>query len=108
MRAPVRSVLVTGASSGIGLAIAQLLSRSGIQVFAGTRKFSDRPNSEKCAALREIILDVTKADSIATARREIEERLNGGGLFAVVNNAASAMSLRWNLYRWKNSSKSLM
>ena len=33
---------------------------SGIQVFAGRRKFSHRPNSEKCDALHEIILDVTK------------------------------------------------
>lgn len=89
MRAPMRSVLVlvTGTSSGIGLAIAQLLTRSGMQVFAGVRKFSDRPNSDEGATLHEIILDVTKADSIAAARRDIEERLNGDGLFAVVNNA---------------------
>jgi NAD(P)-dependent dehydrogenase (short-subunit alcohol dehydrogenase family) len=73
MRAP--GVLVTGAPSGIGLAIAQLLSRSGMRVFTGVRKFTDRPNSQECAKFHEIILDVTKADSIAAARREIQQRL---------------------------------
>jgi NADP-dependent 3-hydroxy acid dehydrogenase YdfG len=37
------AVLITGASSGIGKAIALLLDGSGYQVFAGVRKSSDRP-----------------------------------------------------------------
>ena len=81
------SVLVTGASSGIGLATAQLLSRSGLRVFAGVRKLSDVPASAEGAALQGVVLDVTKAESIAAARREIEAHLNGAGLSAIVNNA---------------------
>ncbi len=80
-------VLVTGASSGIGLATARLLSRSGMQVFAGVRRLSGTPKTEATAMLHEIVLDVTKPDSVFAARSEIEARLNGGGLFAVVNNA---------------------
>lgn len=56
-----------------------------MQVFAGVRKPGDCPESGD--GLHEIILDVTKSDSIAAARVEIERQLQGRGLFAVVNNA---------------------
>lgn len=86
MKVP-RTVLVTGASSGIGLATAQLLSRSGFRVFAGVRKLSDVPASKEGRQLEGVVLDVTKADSIAAARQEIEVNLEGAGLSAIVNNA---------------------
>jgi NAD(P)-dependent dehydrogenase (short-subunit alcohol dehydrogenase family) len=76
------SVLVTGASSGIGLATATMLARAGWRVFAGARHAPD--SSEN---IQPITLDVTSAESIEAARREIEARLGGAGLDALVNNA---------------------
>lgn len=82
-----RSVLVTGASSGIGLATAKMLADAGFRVFAGVRKL---PPGASSANLHPVLLDVTSADSIAAARREIESHLDGAGLFALVNNAGIA------------------
>ena len=80
------AVLVTGASSGIGLATARLLSTSGYHVFAGVR----RPSGLAAENLQEVALDVTQADSIAAACREVESALEGRGLAALVNNAGQA------------------
>ncbi len=80
------AVLVTGASSGIGLATARVLSASGYHVFAGVR----RPSGLADANLHEIALDVTQPASIAAARGEIEAALEGRGLAALVNNAGQA------------------
>jgi NAD(P)-dependent dehydrogenase (short-subunit alcohol dehydrogenase family) len=78
-----QSVLVTGASSGIGLATARLLARSGFRVFAGAR----RPAESATENFTPIALDVTSAESIAAAVREIEAKLGGEGLAGLVNNA---------------------
>lgn len=80
-----RSVLVTGASSGIGLATAQLLAAEGFQVFAGVRKIP-----AESGPLHHVVLDVTSPDSIAAAVREIDSQLGGEGLVALVNNAGIA------------------
>lgn len=77
-----KNVLVTGASSGIGLATARTLAAAGFRVFAGAR----RP-PEKSDGLRSVLLDVTKTDSIEAAFAEIESALQGEPLHALVNNA---------------------
>src|SRR6266511_70517 len=61
-----RSVLVTGASSGIGAACAQRLARNGWRVFAGVRKQGDAPGGTK-----ELLLDVTDADQIRAAAETV-------------------------------------
>jgi len=77
-------VLVTGASSGIGKATAELLAAEGLLVFAGVRRFSrEKPEP----GIQEVLLDVTCPDSLAAAVREIRGRPGGGGLNALVNNA---------------------
>ena len=80
-----RSVLVTGASSGIGLATAEHLAAEGFRVFAGVRKIPSAP-----VDYTHVLLDVTSPDSIAAAVREIESQLNGEGLHALINNAGIA------------------
>jgi len=80
------AVLVTGASSGIGLATAKLLSESGYRVFGGVRRLSDHAPT----AFSEIVLDVSRPESIAAAKLEIETALNGAGLAGLVNNAGLA------------------
>jgi NAD(P)-dependent dehydrogenase (short-subunit alcohol dehydrogenase family) len=88
----VRSVLITGASTGIGRATALRLDAAGWQVFAGVRK------QEDAAALGEVgsdrlvplIIDVTDASQIAAAA----ERIGGateGRLDGLVNNAGIAV-----------------
>lgn len=76
------SVLVTGASSGIGLATASVLARAGWRVFAGVRRAPAASEN-----IQFITLDVTSAESIEAARREIETQLGDAGLDALVNNA---------------------
>jgi NAD(P)-dependent dehydrogenase (short-subunit alcohol dehydrogenase family) len=81
------SVVVTGASTGIGEATARHLRELGFDVFAGVRKQEDAGRAQ-AAGLQPLMLDVTDADSIESARRELEgERLAG-----LVNNAGIAVS----------------
>ena len=74
-----KTVLVTGASTGIGRATALLLAREGFTVYAGVRKEAD--GEALGPTVTPIKLDVTHAGQIADAA----ERL--GRLDALVNNA---------------------
>jgi NAD(P)-dependent dehydrogenase (short-subunit alcohol dehydrogenase family) len=87
-----RSVLVTGASTGIGRATALRLDRSGWQVFAGVRKEADADSlqAEASERLRPVTLDVTDAGQIAAAAEAIAAE-TGGGLDGLVNNAGVAV-----------------
>ncbi len=84
-----RTVLVTGCSSGIGRATAELLRAKDWTVFPTARK------TEDLEALREagfdaVELDVASSESIAAATKIIFEKA-GGKLGAVVNNAGFGM-----------------
>jgi short-subunit dehydrogenase len=80
-----QSVLVTGANTGIGLAITQYLASKGMHVFAGARKKEALINLAKITNVTPLKLDVTEAEDIKQARIIIEEK--SSGLFALVNNA---------------------
>lgn len=81
-----RSILITGASSGIGLATTKVLAASGMRVFAGVRKFSSELGAIE--RVEQVELDVSGQDSIHSARGEVERQLGDrAGLFALVNNA---------------------
>lgn len=82
------SVLISGASSGIGKACALLLSRKGFRVFAGVRNNSDRRNLQKEAPgkLIPLLLDVTDPISIEDSRNKISD-VTDSTLFALINNA---------------------
>jgi NAD(P)-dependent dehydrogenase (short-subunit alcohol dehydrogenase family) len=83
-----RAVLVTGASSGIGLATAQLLGSEGYRVFAGVRCERGQCTIEACAVpnLTPVWLDVTQAELVERVIAELRE-LAPAGLYALVNNA---------------------
>lgn len=87
------SVVVTGASSGIGEACARRLDRIGFRVFAGVR--SPEVAARICDGASErmtpLMLDVTDGGSIATAARTVAEQVGEGGLRGLVNNAGIAM-----------------
>ncbi|HVD38052.1 MAG TPA: SDR family oxidoreductase [Solirubrobacterales bacterium] len=87
-----RTVLVTGASTGIGRATALGLDGSGWRVFAGVRKPEDAESlrGEASERLTPVILDVTEPEQIAAAAAQVE-RESPGGLDGLVNNAGVAV-----------------
>ena len=86
-----RSVVVTGASSGIGRATALRLSRAGWNVFAGVRKESDGESlRNEDPRITPLSIDVSDQSSIDAARKTVEDAL-GPRLDALVNNAGVAI-----------------
>ena len=87
-----KTVVVTGASTGIGEAIARHLAKQGWRVFAGVRKQSDADamNGHSEGDLRPLILDVTKPEQITAAVQTVSEALKGERLAGLVNNAGVA------------------
>lgn len=84
-----RSVLVTGCSSGIGRATAEVLRSKGWTVFPTARKEADL-DALKQAGFDAIKLDVTSSESIAVAVDWVLAK-NDGKLGSVVNNAGFGM-----------------
>lgn len=87
------TVVITGASSGIGHATALHLDRLGFRVFAGVRKEADAVALSQQASQRlsPVMLDVTDDDSIAGAVARITETASGR-LFGLVNNAGLSLN----------------
>jgi NAD(P)-dependent dehydrogenase (short-subunit alcohol dehydrogenase family) len=89
----VRSVLVTGSSTGIGRSTALRLDREGWRVFAGVRRDEDAESLRSAASDRlvPVKLDVTDQAQIAAAGGLIEDAVGEGGLDGLVNNAGVAI-----------------
>jgi NAD(P)-dependent dehydrogenase (short-subunit alcohol dehydrogenase family) len=88
----VNSVVITGASTGIGRACAVHMDALGWRVFAGVRSAADETSvrAEASERLTPILLDVTDAHSIQAARLAVERALGEAGLSGLVNNAGIA------------------
>lgn len=82
-----KSVLITGASSGIGLAAAVIFSQNGYRVFATYRNNKDREKLGKLKNVHPIEMDVTNAGQIQNAFHQIAGILGMDGLYAIINNA---------------------
>jgi NAD(P)-dependent dehydrogenase (short-subunit alcohol dehydrogenase family) len=82
-----RSVLITGCSSGIGLASARVMKDRGWRVFATARKPEDLVRLEREHGLESLYLDYAEPESIAAAAGQVVEA-TGGALAALFNNGA--------------------
>ncbi len=80
-----KNILITGCSSGIGLATANQLQAAGWQVYATVRKESDA--TPLLAGIKPIIMDTTDNDSIHAAFLAVVGQLQGQTLDALFNNA---------------------
>ena len=83
------TVLITGASSGIGEATARYFLAAGWQVVACMRNPAKSGLETGAPALAVLPMDVTQADSIAAAVAAAEARF--GGIDVLVNNAGYAL-----------------
>ena len=87
------TVLVTGASSGIGRATAVEFARRGHQVYAAARReevLAGLADGER--NIRPVGLDVTDGDSVQRAWAKIQAETGGTGVDVLVNNAGFALT----------------
>ena len=89
-----RSVVITGASTGIGWATAKLLLDRGFRVFGSVRKQADadRLKAEFGANFTPLLFDVTDEAAVLAAAREVRAALDGETLAGLVNNAGIAVA----------------
>ena len=88
---PSGTVVVTGASTGIGEATALELRSLGFSVIAGVRSDEDAGRL-RAQGLTPLRLDVTDAESIAAAADEVGSLVGADGLAGLVNNAGIAVA----------------
>jgi NAD(P)-dependent dehydrogenase (short-subunit alcohol dehydrogenase family) len=91
-----KTVVVTGASTGIGFATSVTLAKAGYDVFAGVRSEAAGEPLRKASAstpgkITPILLEVTDAASVSAAAAQVKAALGGEPLFGLVNNAGVAM-----------------
>jgi NAD(P)-dependent dehydrogenase (short-subunit alcohol dehydrogenase family) len=87
------SVVVTGASTGIGWGCVKVLTAAGFHVFGSVRKPADaeRLTKEFGATVTPLLFDVTDEAAVAAGARKVEAALGGGTLSGLVNNAGIAV-----------------
>ena len=88
-----RSVVVTGASTGIGWGTVKVLIGRGFEVFGGVRKQSDadRLKKEFGNAFTPLLMDVTDSAAVARGADKVGAALGQRRLAGLVNNAGIAV-----------------
>ena len=79
-----KTVLVTGASAGIGKATAIYLAQNGYNMYGAARR-TDKMEDLKSHGIKPIALDVTKDDSVTACVNQILQE--AGSIDILVNNA---------------------
>jgi NAD(P)-dependent dehydrogenase (short-subunit alcohol dehydrogenase family) len=88
-----KSVVITGASTGIGAACAIHLAGLGFRVFAGVRKPADGETltAEGGSSIIPLLIDVTDEKMIGKAAETVRQQVGESGLYGLVNNAGIAV-----------------
>ena len=84
-----KAVLITGASSGLGLKMTQTLSENGFFVYATARNSDDLKRLNAMTNVEAIELDVLKPGQINAAIKQVKD--GGRGLYGLINNAGVAV-----------------
>jgi NAD(P)-dependent dehydrogenase (short-subunit alcohol dehydrogenase family) len=89
-----KSVVITGASTGIGWASAKFLLDKGYRVFGSVRKQADadRLKAELGVNFTPLLFDVTDDAAVLAAAREVRNALDGETLSGLVNNAGISIA----------------
>ena len=93
MNSSLPALVITGVSSGLGLATARAFVSKGYRVFGSVRTPADaaRLQGELGEAFVPLLFDVTDAPAIARAAAEVERQLAGVPLRGLINNAGIAV-----------------
>ncbi|MDE1939519.1 MAG: SDR family NAD(P)-dependent oxidoreductase [Alphaproteobacteria bacterium] len=88
-----KSIVVTGASTGIGWGAVKILIKKGYRVFGSVRKEADaeRLKKEFGANFVPLIFDVTDTQAVNKGAEQVAAALGGETLFGLVNNAGIAV-----------------
>ncbi len=89
-----KNILITGVSSGIGLAMAERLLNNGYFVFGSVRqgKDAERLKRKLGSNFYPVIMDVTDYPSIEAAKEAVIQNAHGNGLTALINNSGIVVS----------------
>ena len=82
-----QAAVVTGASTGIGHAVAKRLANNGWQVWAGTRSRTDAAELDRHPGVSSLQIEVTDESSLKTAFDEVAAKRGSAGLELLVVNA---------------------
>ncbi|MFN2136433.1 MAG: SDR family oxidoreductase, partial [Candidatus Promineifilaceae bacterium] len=84
-----KTILITGVSSGIGLATAAALVEKGYRVFGSVRREEDARQVENQLGdlFTPLLFDVTDSAAVSDAVAQLSTALDGSGLYALINNA---------------------
>ena len=104
-----KSVVVTGASTGIGWGCAKVLTASGFRVFGSVRKQADaeRLAQELGPNFTPLVFDVTDEAAVAAAAKRVDTALRGETLFGLINNAGIAVRAPCSTKKSRTSSNRL-
>ena len=104
-----KNAVITGASTGIGYAIAEALLKRGYRVFGSVRKTADaeRLQADFGQGFAPLLFDVTDEKAIWREAKRVAELVGDQGLQVLVNNAGIAVAgpllhlpleeLRWQM-----------
>jgi NAD(P)-dependent dehydrogenase (short-subunit alcohol dehydrogenase family) len=89
-----KTILITGASTGIVYGTAKVFTRAGYQVFGSVRQEKDaqRLVAELGSNFIPLQFDVTDANALQQAAQQVAARVGPQGLGGIVNNAGIATS----------------
>ena len=89
-----KSIVITGVSSGIGYGAAKEFVEYGYHVFGSARKEEDARSvkAELGMSFTPLLFDVTDREAVLRAASQVEEIVGGAGLGGLINNAGTALA----------------